>query len=587
MDNYKNSKHPYIPLLGSKGLKIMAHEIIMPKAGIDMTEGQIVKWLKKEGDPVAAGEIILEIMTDKTSMEIEAEASGVLLKIVRQDGENVPITEVIGYIGEAGEEIKPDEPEPEKPAQEEPVEKSLTRLEDSYNVIVIGGGPAGYVAAIRAAQHGAKVAIVEKNVFGGTCLNVGCIPTKTYLKSGEIIEGLQMAAARGIIFENTSFKVDMPKVVEHKNSVVKKLTSGVEALLRSNKVDIFKGTAKISKNKDVIVDDSKVIKGDKIILAGGSKVSQINIPGIKHPGVLSSDALLALEELPESLAIIGGGVIGIEMAQAFGELGSKITVVEMMDRIIPGIDEEASDVLAAYLKKKGAKIMTSTKVAEIKDKNGKVEIVTDNGSVVADKVLLSVGRLPDLEGIGDVEFEIERGKIKVDKFMETSVKGIYAPGDVNGIKMLAHVAFRMGEVAADNAVKGNHRELKLHSAPSVVYTLPEVAMVGLTEQEARERYDIRVGRFNFAANGRALASGESVGFVKVIADNKYGEILGVHIVGPATAEIINQASLLMEMEITVDEVVKTIYGHPTYSEALFEACADVLGEAVHIPRRQK
>ncbi len=566
----------------------MAHEIIMPKAGIDMTEGQIVKWYKKEGDAVESGEIILEILTDKTNMEIEAEASGVLLKILRNDGETVPITEIIGYIGQLGEEIVHGEPEHVAAPADEPVEKSLTRLEDSYNVIVIGGGPAGYVAAIRAAQHGAKVAIVEKGEFGGTCLNVGCIPTKTYMKSAEVIEGIQMAASRGIMLESTNFRVDMPKVVQHKNSIVKKLTSGVEALLRSNKVDIFKGVAKINKNKDVVVDDSKVIKGDKIILAGGSKVSQINLPGINHPGILSSDTLLDLKELPETLAVIGGGVIGIEMAQAFVELGSKITVIEMMDRIIPGIDTEASDVLAAHLKKKGVKILTSTKITEIVDNKGKVEIKTDKGeSIIAEKALLSVGRLPDLEGIGDVEFEIERGKIKVDKFMETSVKGIYAPGDVNGIKMLAHVAFRMGEVAADNAVKGNHRELKLHSAPSVVYTLPEVAMVGLTEQEARERYDIRVGRFNFAANGRALASGESVGFVKVIADNKYGEILGVHIVGPAAAEIINQASLLMEMEITVDEVVKTIYGHPTYSEALFEACADVLGEAVHIPRRQK
>ena len=553
-----------------------------------MTEGQIVKWYKKEGDAVESGEIILEILTDKTNMEIEAEASGVLLKILRNDGETVPITEIIGYIGQLGEEIVHGEPEHVAAPADEPVEKSLTRLEDSYNVIVIGGGPAGYVAAIRAAQHGAKVAIVEKGEFGGTCLNVGCIPTKTYMKSAEVIEGIQMAASRGIMLESTNFRVDMPKVVQHKNSIVKKLTSGVEALLRSNKVDIFKGVAKINKNKDVVVDDSKVIKGDKIILAGGSKVSQINLPGINHPGILSSDTLLDLKELPETLAVIGGGVIGIEMAQAFVELGSKITVIEMMDRIIPGIDTEASDVLAAHLKKKGVKILTSTKITEIVDNKGKVEIKTDKGeSIIVEKALLSVGRLPDLEGIGDVEFEIERGKIKVDKFMETSVKGIYAPGDVNGIKMLAHVAFRMGEVAADNAVKGNHRELKLHSAPSVVYTLPEVAMVGLTEQEARERYDIRVGRFNFAANGRALASGESVGFVKVIADNKYGEILGVHIVGPAAAEIINQASLLMEMEITVDEVVKTIYGHPTYSEALFEACADVLGEAVHIPRRQK
>lgn len=566
----------------------MAHEIIMPKAGIDMTEGQIVKWLKKEGDPVTEGEIILEIMTDKTSMELEAEASGVLLKILRHDGDTVPVTEIIGYIGQEGEEIVPEEVAEEQPVEEDIVDKSMTRLEDSYNVIVIGGGPAGYVAAIRAAQHGAKVAIVEKKEFGGTCLNLGCIPTKAYLKSGEIIEGMEMAASRGIVFESTKYKIDMPKVVQHKNTVVKKLTSGVEALLRSNKVDIFKGVAKINKNKDVVVDGSTVIKGDKIILAGGSKVSRINIPGVDNPNVLTSDDLLALEVLPETLAVIGGGVIGIEMAQAFEALGTKITVIEMMDRIIPSVDKEASELLTKLLKKKGVKIMTSTKITEIADKKGKVEVKTEGGeSVVADKVLISIGRLPDTEGMGDIQFEMERGRIKVDKYMETSVKGIYAPGDVNAIKMLAHVAFRMGEVAADNAVKGNHRELKLHSAPSVVYTHPEVAMVGLTEEEAREKYDIRIGRFDFAANGRAMASGDNVGFVKVIADSKYGEILGIHIVGPAAAEIIQQASLLMEMEITVDEVIKTIYGHPTYSEALFEACADVLGEAVHIIKRQK
>lgn len=569
----------------------MAHEIIMPKAGIDMTEGEIVKWFKKEGDPVTKGEIILEIMTDKTSMELEAENSGILLKIIGQEGETVPVTTVIGYIGEEGEEVvaEPDKyTKPEEVVEEDDSHKSLTRLEDSYNVIVIGGGPAGYVAAIRAAQHGAKVAIVEKGEFGGTCLNVGCIPTKAYLSTGEIIEGVENAASRGISFESTNYKVDMPKVVQYKNSVVKRLTSGVEALLRSNQVDIFKGFGKINKNKDVVVDGTTVIKGDKIIVAGGSKVSSINIPGIDNPNVLSSDDLLALEELPETLAVIGGGVIGIEMAQAFEALGSKVTVIEMMDRIIPAVDVEASELLTKLLKKKSVNIMTSTKITELADKGGKVEVRLEGGtSVVADKVLVSIGRRPDIEALGDIEFEMDNGKLKVDRYMETSVKGIYAPGDVNAIKMLAHVAFRMGEVAADNAVKGNHRELKLHSSPSVVYTHPEIAMVGLTEEEAREKYDVRIGRFDFAANGRAMASGDNVGFVKVIADNKYGEILGVHIVGPAAAEIINQASLLVEMEITVDEVVKTIYGHPTYSEALFEACADVLGEAVHIPKRKK
>ncbi|HLW10072.1 MAG TPA: FAD-dependent oxidoreductase, partial [Fermentimonas sp.] len=231
----------------------MAFEVIMPKAGIDMTEGQIVKWLKKEGDPVQEGEIILEIMTDKTTMEIEAEASGILLKIVHQDDETVPVTTVIGYIGNENESVDTLMPEEFEDTGEEESEedKRMIRMEDSYNVAVIGGGPAGYVAAIRAAQLGAKVAIVEKGIFGGICLNVGCIPSKAYLKNVEIVEHIKNAASRGIIIENPKIKIDMEKVVEFKNGVVKKLTSGVEALLKSNGVDIYKGFGKINKNKDV------------------------------------------------------------------------------------------------------------------------------------------------------------------------------------------------------------------------------------------------------------------------------------------------------------------------------------------------
>lgn len=382
----------------------------------------------------------------------------------------------------------------------------------------------------------------------------------------------------------------MEKVVEFKNGVVKKLTTGVEALLKSHGVDIYRGFGKINKNKDVVIDDKQIIKADKIILAGGSKVFMIDIPGIKNDKVLTSDDLLGLKEVPETMVVLGGGVIGAEMGLSFAGLGSKVIIVEMMDHIVSMFDDDITDELTRLIKKKGIEIVTSAKVTEVVDKGDKLEIkIEGRESVFADKALLAIGRVPDLESLGEVKFETERGRIKVDKYMETSVKGIYAPGDINGIKMLAHVAFRMGEVAAENAVKGNHRSVKLLSAPSVVYTLPEVAMVGLTEAQAREKYgdDIRIGRFNFSANGRALASSEAEGFVKVIADNRYGEVLGVHIIGPTAAELITQASLIMEMEITVDEVVNTIYGHPTYSEAIFEAFADVLDEAVHIPKKKK
>ena len=585
----------------------MATEIIMPKAGIDMTEGQIIKWNKKEGDKVEAGEILLEIMTDKTSMELEAEESGYLIKIVKGDGETVPVTEVIGYIGAEGEaaptgtssssapvsenapqkvEVKAETPKETKSEEVKPAAKT-EKGEDEFDVVVIGGGPAGYVAAIRAAQVGGKVAVIEKSELGGTCLNRGCIPTKTFLKNTEIIEGIEMSAKRGIVLESEKFTVNMPKVVSLKNEIVKTLTNGVQGLLKSNSVKIFKGVGKIDKDKNVVVNGEKVLKTDKIILAGGSKVGTVNIPGIESKKVLTSDDILDLQELPKSLVVIGGGVVGVELGQAYLSFGTEVTVVEMMDRIIPGVDREASETLRKALEKKGMKILTSAKINEIVDNGDKLIIkVEGKEDIIAEKALLSIGRVPDLEALGEIDLEMERGKVKVDKFMETSVKGIYAPGDINGIKMLAHAAYRMGEVAAENAVLGNHKETKLATTPAAIYTIPEVAMVGLTEEQAKEKYDINVGKFAFVGNGRALASGDTTGFIKVIADKKYGEILGVHIVGQSAAEIINEASSLMAMEITVDEVIKTIHGHPTFSEALFEACADVLGEAIHLPKKK-
>ncbi|EJN93265.1 dihydrolipoamide dehydrogenase [Streptococcus mutans] len=579
----------------------MAAEIIMPKLGVDMQEGEIIEWKKQEGDEVKEGDILLEIMSDKTNMEIEAEDSGVLLKIVKGDGEVVPVTQVIGYIGAAGEVVETDAAPaasaddlkaaglevPDAPA-DQAVAQRAPLADDEYDIIVVGGGPAGYYAAIRGAQLGGKVAIVEKSEFGGVCLNKGCIPTKTYLKNAEILDGIKIAAGRGINLASTNYTIDMDKTVDFKNSVVKTLTGGVQGLLKANKVAIFNGLGQVNPDKTVTIG-SETIKGHNIILATGSKVSRINIPGIDSSLVLTSDDILDLREIPKSLAVIGGGVVGIELGLVWASYGVEVTVIEMADRIIPAMDKEVSLELQKILSKKGMTIKTSVGLEEIVEANNQLTLKLNNGEeVVAEKALLSIGRVPQMKGLEKLDLEMDRGRIKVDDYQETSIPGIYAPGDVNGLKMLAHAAYRMGEVAAENALKGNTRKAHLAFTPAAVYTHPEVAMCGITEEEARAKYgNVLIGKSSFTGNGRAIASNEAQGFVKVIADSKYHEILGVHIIGPAAAELINEASTIMENELTVDEVVQSIHGHPTFSENMYEAFADVLGEAVHNPPRRR
>lgn len=578
----------------------MAVEIIMPKLGVDMQEGEILEWKKAEGDSVNEGDILLEIMSDKTNMEIEAEDSGVLLKIVHPAGDVVPVTEIIGYIGAEGEAVESSLQRTADKAVSDltaaglvvPPAVSVAKTnhdkvllaDEEYDMIVVGGGPAGYYAAIRGAQLGAKVAIVEKSEFGGTCLNVGCIPTKTYLKNAEILDGLKIAAGRGINLASTNYRIDMDKTVDFKNSVVKTLTGGVRGLLKANKVTIFDGLAQVNPDKTVTIG-SQTIQGHSIILATGSKVSRINIPGIESPLVLTSDDILDLREMPKSLAVMGGGVVGIELGLVWASYGVDVTVIEMADRIIPAMDEEVSQELQKILTKKGMTIKTNVGVAEIKESNHQLTLTLTNGeSIQAEKALLSIGRVPQMQGLENLNLEMEGNRIKVNAYQETSIPGIYAPGDVNGQKMLAHAAYRMGEVAAENAIRGNHRKANLKYTPAAVYTHPEVAMVGLTEEAAREQYgDVLIGKSSFAGNGRALASNEVQGFVKVIADRKYHEILGVHIIGPAAAELINEAATIMENELTVDDVAQAIHGHPTFSENMYEAFMDTIGEAIHNP----
>ncbi|HCQ5485588.1 TPA: dihydrolipoyl dehydrogenase [Clostridioides difficile] len=576
----------------------MSVEVIMPKAGVAMEEGTIVSWLKQEGEEVKIGEPILEITTDKVNMEIESEGEGTLAVIIhKEEGEVLPVFTVIGVIAEKGEnqeEVKAKylsgnvskEDTVKENQNIEVKEEKINKKEcnHDYDVVVIGGGPGGYLSALKAALLGGRVALVEENILGGTCLNRGCIPTKTYIKTAEILEEIDQLSKRGVKV-TVDKEQDIKKAIKYKNRVVKKLTAGVGGLLKSRDVDVFNLKASVKEEHKVILSDGKVLDTENIIIATGSKVRILPIKGIESNLIITSTEALDLETVPEELVIIGGGVIGCEFAEIFNSRGSKVTIVEMEDRVIPRMDKELSESLKCSLSKKGVNVLTKKKVSEFKEEGNNILVCIEGEEPIkADLCLYAIGREANLSGIEDLDIKIDKGSIVVNSKMETSIPSIYAVGDVTGGVMLAHAAFKMGEVAASNAL-GVNKEVDLGALPSCVYTIPEVASVGITEEDARKKYNVKVGKFNFAGNGRALASGQEQGYVKVVADAKYGEILGIHMFGCGVAELINHAASFKALEIPTDEASELIFGHPCTSEALMEALADVNGECLHLPKK--
>lgn len=558
----------------------MAEVIIMPKLGFNMDEGQLVKWHKAVGEPVKKGEVLFEINTDKTTMPVEATADGTVLKIMLEEGAYAEVFTPIAVVGEAGEDpdaalaAQAGEPAGEQTAPQQAAPQPAPE-EYEYEVTVIGAGPGGYETAIKAAQMGKKTCIIESTYFGGTCLNVGCIPTKALIKTAELLSEMRKAGEFGICgVSPDQLSVDMKALQARKSRVVKTLVNGVKALLRGNKVSIVEGRASFV-NPHTVSVAGKEITSEVFIIATGSSVFMppfIAQEGENH--IITSTEALDLEQLPGEIAVIGGGVIGIEFAYLLSHLGSKVTVLELTDHILPMVDPEISEMAKKRMESDGVTFHLGAKVQKIKDDVVYYEKDGVQASVKADVVLMAVGRVPNTEGLNaeGIGLEFDRKAIRTDLRMQTNIPNIYAIGDVNGKVMLAHTASHEGMVAVEN-ICGGDAVMDYDRIPSCIYLDPEIACIGLTEEQARERYGekIKIGRFRMNGNGKSLVEGDTDGAFKVIVDAELGEILGVHLYGKHVTDMIGEVSVAMTAEATAEEVIHAIHPHPTVNEALGEA----------------
>ena len=572
----------------------MAFELKMPQLGLTMEEGTVSKWIKHEGDEVKVGDVVVEITTDKLTNEVTSEAEGTMLKIVAQEGDDVPVKGTLAWIGKPGEQVggAPAAAAPAVPfAPAAPAAPAKPAGDTS--VIVIGGGPGGYVAAIRAAQLGAKVTLIEKQYLGGTCLNVGCIPTKCLLHSAELVEDIKNQG-KDIGVEVDGVKVNFQQVISHKNDISKKLTGGVAGLLKMNKVKKIDGEATLGGEKTLSVKKAdgatEEMTADAIIVATGSINSQPPIPGLKeNPNCIDSTGALSLEKLPKTMVVIGGGVIGLELACAYAGFGTKITVVEAMDHMLPMLDGDLTKIGVAHMKKMGMEFNLECPVQSVEESPVGAKVVCKNkvGETVsfeAEKVLVAIGRKANTASLNLEAGKIDndRGRIIVNDKMETNVPGVYAIGDcVLGHAQLAHTASAMGEVAAEN-IMGQEAHYDEKTNPTCVYIEPEAASVGLTEEQCKAQgLEYKVGKFPMSANGKALILNGGEGIVKIIAGKEFGEILGMHIIGPRATDLICEGALAIEGEMTLDEIIATIHSHPTVTETMREAALQAEKRAIH------
>ena len=582
----------------------MTIEIKVPTLGESVTTATIGKWLKQPGDSVAADEPVVELETDKVSVEVAAPSAGRLGAHAVAEGDEVAVGAVLTTV-EDGAGAAPAKPAAAKPAPAaKPAEAKAAPApapapaapavappaETDYDVIVIGAGPGGYVCAIRAAQLGFKVACVEKRAtLGGTCLNVGCIPSKALLQSSENFHAAgHDYAGHGILID--SVKLDLKRMMARKAEVVDANVKGVEFLFKKNKVTWLKGFGKLEGTGRITVD-GKPVTAKHIVIASGS--DSAGLPGVEvdEKVVVTSTGALELSAVPKKLVVIGGGVIGLELGSVWHRLGAEVTVVEYLDRLVPGTDGEIAKQFQRILTKQGLQFKLGHKVTKA-EKTGKGVTLTVEPAaggaaetLDADIVLLAIGRTAASKGMGLEEAGValdKRGRVVTDAHYATNVPGVYAIGDVIAGPMLAHKAEDEG-VAIAEILAGQAGHVNYDAIPGVVYTWPEVATVGRTEEELKGAgVAYKTGKFPFTANGRARAMGMTDGFVKVLADATTDKVLGVHIIGPGAGELIAEATLAMEFGASSEDIARTCHAHPTLSEAVKEAALDVEKRAIHI-----
>jgi dihydrolipoamide dehydrogenase len=552
---------------------------------------KIIRVLKNVGDPIKINDVIFEVESGKGASTINSKAQGTIESINVKEGDSVSADKILAQING---EPAPKTATPSTTTNTFNYFQNLVKplkLQLESDITIIGGGPGGYVAAIQAAKLGATVILIEKEKLGGTCLNWGCIPTKTLVRSAQVFDTLKKAEEFGCYAENIGIR--MEKVIDRKDKVVTQLVQGIQYLMEKNNIKVISGIAEIVDNETVLAKSSTqeiTIKSKNIIIATGSKSAVVPIKGIENKNVINSNDALSLKEIPKKLVIVGGGVIGMEFAYIYASFGSEVSVVEFMDQCLISCDDDICEENKKSAAKKGIKLYTTAKVEEICEAENNECIVhfIQEGKdkyISANKVLLSVGRTPYIDGLGienaGIELNNNKRGIKVNSKMQTNISNIYAIGDVTNIILLAHAASHQGVVAANN-IMGKPCDMDYTAVPSAIFTEPEIAMVGIGEKAAKlQGIEVEVGKFPFSANGKALSYGESDGFIKIIRDKNTKRLIGASIVGLHATDLIAELTLAIKNNLTAREITETIHAHPTTAEVIHEAALSLEGGAIH------